>query len=133
MTKKLKAIYKLAEYWKSQLRMRDYDVAIILEKEKQGEEMQEYSGYAQSLSVHKIAKIVLVEKDDNGYLKQDLEVTLVHELLHVKFNLIEETMDDTLFNFYHPLLEDMARALVFSKKNKPVKTFLNFEGSEFNG
>lgn len=45
----------------------------------------------------------------------DFEKTLVHELLHLKFCLLES--DDELRNrVIHMLIEDMARALVITKR-----------------
>jgi hypothetical protein len=106
---KLKA-EELLSFWQKQLRLEDWDVTIDVPAHDPG-------GYAyvKRSESYQIARITLRNpdmKDPSSLPQNDLEITLVHELLHLRFpnvQFAQDTMDDKI----HELgIERTAIALV---------------------
>lgn len=104
--------------WQHRLGLDDW--CIVLKNNCSPNEMmlQNVSGECEKDDVNKCAIIRLLDKKDYGdsILPYDKEETLVHELLHIKFWLIENTDNEMQNRFIHQLIEDMAKALVDAKK-----------------
>lgn len=68
--------------------------------------------------VHKCAVIRLMQESEYGdrILPYDKEKTLVHELLHIKFALIDNSGNDIVDRYIHQLIEDLSKALVKAKR-----------------
>lgn len=81
----------------------------------------------------KNATIKIVSKEEYGNdrtLEYDFEKTLVHELLHIKFSLIDvfngSYESKVVDELRHQLVDDLARALVMAKRGQ-TKRKLNCE------
>lgn len=76
---------KLRDYWQQVLRLQDWDIII---KIKRGYEMGNDCGNVNYQGYSKKAIINLLDPDDysNEDFAYDIEETLVHELLHLRFS-----------------------------------------------
>jgi hypothetical protein len=81
------------------------------------------AGHVQFIEEIRCAVIYIVseaEYPDDSVLNYDFERILVHELLHIKFALFDNTRwnDETNMpdRHLHQLIDDMARALVCAKR-----------------
>lgn len=113
-------------YWKKQLRLKDWDIKLHIDVDID----EDVTGKVMFCTAHKAA-IIYINKPENygaGIIKYDAEVTLVHELMHCKFALLDDTMEDEALDFayYHSCIEDLARALVMSKRSEKVDQLRNF-------
>ena len=122
---------KLLDEWTTRLGLKDW--FIILETNVDPEKMplQNADGCVSYEEVIKSAKIQIINPDEikndntNIILRPfDFEETLVHELLHIKFCLLECGEDwekDLQLRLLHQIIDDIARALVESKRTKVKK------------
>lgn len=107
------------KYWQKILYLEDWHIVVLMCKPdyfKHGENQ----GEIEFSMLHKAAtiSIVLPEYYGNRILKYCAEQTLIHELLHCKYNWCQAP--DTFEGIYtdnseHALLEQMARSLIMTK------------------
>lgn len=75
-------------------------------------------------NVERIAIVKILDEKlyKNRVIKYDFEEILVHELLHIKFNILQENPNDyeelVFDQFQHQLIEDLAQALVMAKRGE---------------
>lgn len=75
-------------------------------------------------NVNKDAVVKIIDEKLYGdrTIKYDFERILVHELLHIKFNILQTdpfNYETTVFDeFQHQLIEDLAQALVMAKRGE---------------
>jgi hypothetical protein len=92
----------------------------VAEEDIPGENIAGHVKYDEELSAAVI--YVISEKDypKDSILEYDAERTLVHELLHIKFSLWDDSRyrdpDFMPDRYMHQLVDDMARALVCAKR-----------------
>ena len=106
----------LIAYWVDLLNLRDWEITVKtvrrtdLELDGQGEVKYNMTG--------KQALILLLDPIDwqNDNFKQDQEKTLVHELLHLKFD--EIPVKKKFKQKQHQLLNDMAKCLVNVRRGR---------------
>ena len=98
-------------------------------------EPSEISGFAgnnQFQTVNKYSVINISKQDEDGMSRMAKvchEQTLVHELLHCKYNIIERSNEyesKFLDDHQHMLLEQMAKSLIMAKYNIGLEWFINF-------
>jgi len=97
------------------------------------EDMQlEGSGESEYQITNKCAIIRLLEPHHYGdrIVKQCHEETLVHELLHCKFGIVDMETEKSIS--CHLLIEEMARALIKAKYGTPLEEFDNITYEEDN-
>ena len=111
----------LLQYWVKRLRLDDWTIKLIDNCSPEdfvtpgGK-----SGECEWQEVNKSAVIRILDPKFYGtrVLPFDYEKILVHELLHCKFSLLEES-DDTIHDrIVHQLIEELSRALVEAKNYK---------------
>lgn len=78
-----------------------------------------------------VISIVTPDEDNTSRIaKYCAEKTLVHELLHCKYNWLQKDsyqLESVYFDVMeHALLEEMAKSLIMVKYNLPFKWFENF-------
>lgn len=116
--------------WQHRLFLDDWtiDLRLVKAKEIDGFTGRSYLVFPLQSVVIKIAK---PNKDiKNRIVKYCAEETLIHELLHCKYNILEK--DNTYESAYldgrqHQLLEQMAKSLIMAKYNLPFKWFANIK------
>lgn len=119
---------KLLNEWQERLGLQDW--AIVLRYNCKFSDLDTEDSIGETLwsNTIKNATIRIVSKEEYGNdrtLPFDFEKTLVHELLHIKFGLIdimnsgyESKVVDEL---RHQLIDDLARALVMAKRRRNKK------------
>jgi hypothetical protein len=117
-----KKLQKLTQEWQKLLRLQDWRVRVEfvepLEMEDPGS-----MGQCQTDRGLRQVKIKLRSPEYNCYeneFNQDVEATLVHELLHVYTNLIIHAPDSTQGLFVEQAIEAMTMALLSLKRGEYV-------------
>lgn len=108
---------RLLREWQRRLNLGDWVIRIVPDCLPDDMGLENNSGEAEWVEVNKSAVVRIINPDLYGerIIPFDFEKTLVHELLHLKFSLLES--DDDLRNrVVHMLIEDMARALVDARR-----------------
>lgn len=77
-----------------------------------------------------LIQIVRANEDNKSRIvKYCAEETLVHELLHCKYNWTQKSSDSIEYAYYeimeHSLIEQMAKSLIMAKYNLPFEWFFN--------
>lgn len=107
----------LLREWQRRLNLSDWVIRIVPDCFPDDMGLQNSAGEAEWVEVNKSAVIRIINPLLYGdrIIPFDFEKTLVHELLHLKFSLLES--DDDLKNrVVHMLIEDIARALVDARR-----------------
>lgn len=104
--------------WMERLNMQDWTVQLQDCCDPDEMFMQEVSGCTQWQEVGKAAVIQIIDPDLYGRRIKpfDYEVTLVHELLHLKTCLITDVDDPLQARVGHMLIDDLAETLVAVKR-----------------
>lgn len=123
---------KCAEEWKKILFLDNWIISVRLQdcSELEGE----VSGTADIDTVHQcsIIRIARLNEDlSSRIMKVCMEETLVHELLHCKYDMLTDrlgSIESVLYEMReHTLLEEMARSLIMVKYNLSKEWFINKE------
>jgi hypothetical protein len=121
-----KQLQEKARYWQEVLRLRDWDLIVKKENKKSFDDSTE--GNCEFLVSSKCAYIRILNEDDypdDSWVPQDMELTLVHELLHLHFAQIREHSDSV------PLYEDFEEQAISAISEALVK--VHRKESENNG
>ncbi|MBR1709476.1 MAG: hypothetical protein IJ719_11710 [Clostridia bacterium] len=103
--------------WKELLKLYDWEITLS---------DNEYTlpgpgccGYTEWSEAGKSAHIYLLNEEAYGdrVVKYDKEKTLVHELLHLKFSLLDQPENTLQSRVLHQLIDDTAKALVSAKRH----------------
>lgn len=83
--------------------------------------MGDRAGHVEYVEPDRLARIEIVSQQDferGSYtITWDFERVLVHELLHLKFSLLDESGNDLQDRVVHQMIDDLARALVCAKRH----------------
>ena len=119
---------KLLNEWQERLGLQDWAIVLRYNCKFSDLDTEDSIGETVWSNTIKNATIRIVSKEEYGNdrtLPFDFEQTLVHELLHIKFGLIdimnsgyESKVVDEL---RHQLIDDLARALVMAKRRRNKK------------
>lgn len=128
--KKERFANEIMRQWQHRLFLNDWTISIHLldptEMDNGAAGTNEFQ-YENKSSIIKIAKL----NDDLKARNQKAchEKTLVHELLHLKYNIVERSSEyesKFLDIHQHMLLEQMAKSLIMAKYNIGIEWFVNF-------
>ena len=123
---------KLLEEWKERLGLQDW--VIVLKANCKASEVDNGTSIGETLwsTTNKSALIRIIAAEE--YIKEDyvllydFEKTLVHELLHVKFSLIDKDLNTyegiVAEQARHTLIDDLARAFVMAKRGNKNRSEL---------
>lgn len=123
---------KLLEEWQERLGLQDWAIILRYNCKQEDLELENVNGEAEWSTSIKSASIKIISKEVYGerMLEFDFEKTLVHELLHLKFALVDQKItsyeSDVAYEVRHQLIDDLARALVLAKRGE-TKRKLNCE------
>lgn len=117
---------KLLEEWQERLGLQDWCIILNYNCKKEDMDDPEYAvGETQWSTTSKCARISIISEEEYGkdrLLKYDFEKTLVHELLHCKFGMIDKDLNTyegiVAEQARHQLIDDLARALVMAKRGE---------------
>lgn len=113
-------------YWQGVLRLRDWKVQLVVERihEMRDEERERtLHGFIEQLPEERLAKIHLLDPDDyppTCWTPDDLETTLVHELLHLYFKPLEPEEKSAVYRIAEEqAINAMAEALTTLDRRQP--------------
>lgn len=117
-----KILKKLTDYWIGILGLQEWEIVSRIKRKT--DMLLDCVGDVSYQFIHKKAIVSVIDPMDwnNNLFKQDMEETLVHELLHLKFSIMDDTeeeSDNHIGVLSHQLLCDMARS--FMKLKEPGK------------
>lgn len=116
---------KLCAFWQNQLKLNNWRIAIGIERKTAFNNSQS-TGEIEFVSALNKAVIKILDPSDypQSPFEQDMEISLVHELLHLHFALFEPKSDDSLeFLIMESTIEQLANILVEMKRT-------NMQGSK---
>lgn len=117
-------IEKIKDEWIRRLGLTDWNI-IIKNKCKPGDFVeQNCDGEVRYIESTKKAIIRILDGrywEPSEFCSFDPEQILVHELLHIKFHLLDDSSNPIQDRIVHQLVDDMARALVDAKRSEPKK------------
>lgn len=106
--------------WQTRLGLGDWTIKLTANARRLPDDS--CCGYSDWSETGKCAHIYLLHPDEYGdrIVPYDEEKTLVHELLHLKFSLLDNQKDDLQNRVLHQLIDDISKALVEAKREQPV-------------
>jgi len=115
---------ELLKEWQERLGLLDWAIKLKINCKQDEMDLGEVAGETEwSLSI-KSASIKIISKEEYGerIVPYDFENILIHELLHLKFGLIDQKItsyeSDVAYEVRHQLIDDLARALVMAKRGE---------------
>lgn len=121
------------EEWKKVLFLQDWIIKGKLVEELFDDNDNELAGSNSFQVTNKCGLIQIVKANEDNksrIVKYCAEATLVHELLHCKYNWTSKCSDSIEYAYYdnleHSLIEQMAKSLIMTKYNLPFEWFCNF-------
>ncbi len=116
---------KLLEEWQERLGLQDWVIILRYNCKREDLECENAVGETCWETTNKCARICIIRNEEYGkesILEYDFEKTLVHELLHIKFALIDKDLNTyegvVAEQARHQLIDDLARALVMAKRGE---------------
>ena len=108
--------------WQSILDLDDWTIKLNEDVSPNDMQMQGVSGECIWDEIHKAATINIINQKDYGdrILPFDKEKTLVHELLHIKFCMIDNSGNELFDKMLHQLIEDIAKSLIRTKRENKI-------------
>lgn len=108
---------KLLKKWQKRLRLTDWDIVIRPNAMPDNFVLQSCVGECEFQEVSKTAVIRILRPDGYGdrVMPFNFEKTLVHELLHLKFNLLERSGNEFQDRYVHQLIDELAKAFIESE------------------
>lgn len=123
---------ELLQYWKKHLFLEDWSIKLKLVDNEEELPIDNAVGTCNCEPTIKAAYIKILDRVtdfDDSNLKYCFELILVHELLHCKYMLVEnsnKTYESTYLELVeHTLIEEMARTLVTVKYGLEKNWFFN--------
>ena len=107
-------LQKSLVYWKKRLGLEDWRIVVGI-KRKGDMRLGQCKGENTWNYCSRESWIHLLDHEDwpvDTEFEHDMEKTLVHELLHLKFDLLVDEEGGDLTKSQHQLLDDMAKSLV---------------------
>ena len=121
------------EEWKKILFLQDWTIKGMLVDALCNDDEEELAGLNNFQVSNKcsLIKIVRANEDNTSRIvKYCAEATLVHEMLHCKYNWAQKCSDSIEYAYYdcleHGLIEQMAKSLIMVKYDLPFEWFQNF-------
>lgn len=120
---------ELLEEWQERLGLMDWCIVLrinVKQDDFEGEEPVVGQTNWQNISKTAVIKVLDEKLYGDRIIKYDFERILLHELLHIKFNILQQdpfNYESRVYDdFQHQLLEDLAQALIMAKRGKTKRT-----------
>ena len=123
---------ELLKEWQERLGLMDWCISLKINVTQDDFESNvETAGETAWNNISKTAVVKIIDENlygngSNRIIVYDFERILVHELLHIKFNILQQepfNYETTVFDeFQHQLIEDMAQAIIMAKRGKTKRT-----------
>lgn len=120
-------LLELSKEWQNRLLLSNWIIGFALVSSRELSNI-EFAGESNVQWVNRCGTVSILRKEDipqDMLMKQPMEMTLIHELLHFKFMGFDNTsLEGCYWNEkQHQLLEDMAKALYMAKYNLKTDWF----------
>ena len=115
---------ELLEEWQERLGLQDWAIVLRINCKQEDMELEDVNAETIWTTSIKSALIKIISKEVYGerILPFDFEKALVHELLHLKFGLIDQKISsyesNVTYEIRHQLIDDLSRALVMAKRGE---------------
>ena len=125
-------LYASLKEWQDRLFLNDWIIKVSIVDEIYNDEGEQLQGQNSFQVDNKACHIKLLKPNEDAetrIVKFCQEVTLVHELLHCKYNWCQApTSHEGVYYDVseHALIEQMAKSLIMAKYNLPFEWFKNF-------
>lgn len=108
---------KLLMEWQERLGLQDWAIKVV-DNCSRDEMESDCDGYTMWQESIKTARIQILDPKYYGdrMIPFDYERILVHELLHLKFTLVSDEVEDLQARYMHQIIDDLARAFVDAKR-----------------
>ena len=103
---------QLLEKWQARLGLSDWAISLDANAQPQDMTLQNVNGETEYNEVTKSAVIRILGEEYRSVRVRpfNFEKTLLHELLHLKLCLLDESGNDFQDRYVHQLIDDLARA-----------------------
>ena len=112
---------ELLNEWQERLGLNDWFIVLQTKCKPENMVLEDADGYIEYTETTKAARISIIDeklRDKKAIRPFNFEETLVHELLHLKFSLLEQGEDwdhDLQLRMLHQIIDDLSRILVALK------------------
>ena len=119
--------------WQNRLGLQDWTIKLYEDCSPNDMTLMGCAGEVEYSEPNKSATIRIIGDKDYGdrIIPFNPEKTLVHELLHLKFCLLDETENSLQNRLVHQLIDDLARAFVDAKRS--IEPFANDTNVGYKG
>ena len=116
---KKKQLEELLKEWQERLALTDWTIDLRDNCRICDFVLKDCCGECEWDIVHKCAVIRIMSESEYGdrIIPFDKEKTLVHELLHIKFALIDNSGNEVVDRYVHQLIEDLAKSFIKAKRS----------------
>ena len=107
------------KYWADKLGLSNWNIHFVENCSPNDMRLDACAGEAEWDVTGRNATIRIIDPKDYGdrMVPFDREKTLVHELLHIKFSMLDESGDPLRDKLTHQMIDDLAKALVRAKRD----------------
>lgn len=111
---------KLMKEWKERLGLHDWNVVLKTNCRPDEFERPGRAGEVALCESNKAAKIKLIAEEfyDDPVTPYSAEKILVHELMHLKLSLLDDSGNMVQDRYVHQLVDDLARAMIDAKRGE---------------
>lgn len=115
---------KLLKKWVKILQLSDWKIDLQVDCDRDKMFSTNCEGCANITETIKVATIQIVDEKYYGSwtVPFNFEQTLIHELLHLKFRLLEDSGNSFQDRYMHQLIEEIAKALYAASIDNKIKT-----------
>ena len=110
----------ILEKWQARLDLKDWTIKLRENVSPNDMQIPGVAGECTWDEIHKAATINIGNEKDYGnrIVPFDKEKTLVHELLHIKFCMVDNSGNELFDKLLHQLIEDLAKALIKAERGE---------------
>ena len=118
---------QLLDEWQARLGLQDWAITLKYNCDLDEMELGEVAGETEWAASIKSGYIKIISQKEYNKMGErvvpyDFENILVHELLHLKFSLIDQKItsyeSSVVYEVRHQLIDDIARALILAKRKQ---------------
>lgn len=110
---------ELLQEWQKRLGLLDWKIKLKDNCTPDDMAAEDSDGDVDFVEASKVARIDMMDEKFYGdrIIPFDWEKTLVHELMHLKLSLLDNSGSDLQDRLLHQIIDDMAKALVDAKRS----------------